>query len=75
MTEALGGRLALESAAAEVITATGCRRHPGWGTEPCRVHIDPEHDGAEEAFTLGDRLRATYLHRLGLSDLLAPAAA
>jgi LuxR family maltose regulon positive regulatory protein len=31
MTRALGGRLSLESAAAEVITATGWRRHPGWG--------------------------------------------
>ena len=45
------------------------------GKRPFRVHIDPEHDGAEEAFTLGDRLRATYLHRLGLGDLLAPATA
>ena len=44
------------------------------GKRPFRVHIDPENDGAEEAFSLGDRLRATYLDRLGLSDLLAPAA-
>jgi hypothetical protein len=54
-------------------------RSPGsWtsqGKAAFRIYIDPEHDGAEEAFTLGDRLRATYLHRLGLSDLLAPAAA
>jgi hypothetical protein len=36
MTQALGGRLPLESAAAEMVTATGWRRHPGWGTEPSK---------------------------------------
>lgn len=36
MAQALGGRLPLESATAEMITATGWRRHPGWGTEPSK---------------------------------------
>ena len=36
------------------------------GQRPFRVHIDPMHDGAEEVFNLGDRIRSRVLpaHRL-----------
>jgi hypothetical protein len=30
------------------------------------------HDGAEEAFNLGDRIRAEFYQRIGLDDLLTP---
>jgi NAD(P)-dependent dehydrogenase (short-subunit alcohol dehydrogenase family) len=43
------------------------------GLRPFRVHIDPMHDGAEEVFDLGDRIRADFYKRIGFEDLLAPA--
>lgn len=42
------------------------------GTRPFRVHIDPAHDGAEQVFELGDRIRTEFYGRIGLSDLLHP---
>jgi NAD(P)-dependent dehydrogenase (short-subunit alcohol dehydrogenase family) len=42
------------------------------GQRPFRVHIDPMHDGAEEVFNLGDRIRTEFYHRIGLDDLLTP---
>jgi NAD(P)-dependent dehydrogenase (short-subunit alcohol dehydrogenase family) len=44
------------------------------GTRPFRVHIDPMHDGAEEVFDLGDRIRRKFFHRIGFDDLLGPAS-
>lgn len=44
-----------------------------FGKRPFRVHYDPTEDGANVGFTVLDRLRAEMLHRVGLSDLLAPA--
>jgi NAD(P)-dependent dehydrogenase (short-subunit alcohol dehydrogenase family) len=43
------------------------------GERPFRVHVDPAHDGAEEVFDHGDRIRAGFYRRLGLEDLLRPA--
>ncbi|MCE7003741.1 MBL fold metallo-hydrolase [Kibdelosporangium philippinense] len=48
---ALGGREALDAAVTETITATGWRRHPGWGTEPHKPEAV-----AEFAFTLVDEI-------------------
>lgn len=45
-----------------------------FGTRPFRLHYDPTQDGADVGFTVLDRLRAEMLHRVGLSDLLKPAA-
>ncbi len=45
-----------------------------FGQRPFRVHYDPTEDGANVGFTVLDRLRAEMLHRVGLSDLLKPAA-
>jgi len=45
-----------------------------FGKRPFRVHVDPSQDGAEVTFAVMDRVRAEMLHRVGLSDLLAPRA-
>jgi len=45
-----------------------------FGKRPFRVHVDPSQDGAEITFAVMDRVRAEILHRVGLSDLLAPRA-
>ena len=45
-----------------------------FGKRPFRAHYDPTQDGADVGFTVLDRLRAEMLHRVGLSDLLKPAA-
>jgi NAD(P)-dependent dehydrogenase (short-subunit alcohol dehydrogenase family) len=43
------------------------------GERPFRVHVDPSHDGAEEVFDHGDRIRADFYRRIGLEGLLRPA--
>ncbi len=43
------------------------------GHRPFRVHVDPSHDGAEQVFDLGDRVRADFYRRIGLQDLFDPA--
>jgi NAD(P)-dependent dehydrogenase (short-subunit alcohol dehydrogenase family) len=43
------------------------------GTRPFRTHVDPSHDGAEEVSAVADRIRAEFLERIGLGDLLKPA--
>ena len=43
------------------------------GRRPFRVHVDPIDDGSEEVSAVADRVRADFLHRIGLPDLLAPA--
>lgn len=45
-----------------------------FGQRSFRVHYDPTQDGADVGFAVLDRLRAEMLHRVGLSDLLKPAA-
>lgn len=44
------------------------------GTRPFRVHIDPSDDGAAVVNAVADRVRAEFLRRIGLADLLHPAA-
>jgi NAD(P)-dependent dehydrogenase (short-subunit alcohol dehydrogenase family) len=44
------------------------------GQRPFRVHIDPADDGAEEVNAVGDRVRRDFYARIGLDDLLGPAA-
>jgi NAD(P)-dependent dehydrogenase (short-subunit alcohol dehydrogenase family) len=43
-----------------------------FGKRPFRVHIDPAQDGCEVVNAVADRIRAEFLRRIGLSDLLAP---
>lgn len=46
-----------------------------YGTRPFRVHVDPANDGSEEVSRVADRIRAEFLTRIGLADLLSPHAA
>ncbi|MFD5730645.1 SDR family oxidoreductase [Streptomyces sp. NPDC058368] len=41
------------------------------GDRPFRVHVDPADDGSEEVSDTADRIRATFLERIGLADLLS----
>ena len=43
-----------------------------FGKRPFHVHIDPAQDGSEIVNTVADRIRAEFLRRIGLGDLLAP---
>ena len=43
-----------------------------FGKRPFRVHIDPAQDGSEVVNAVADRIRAEFLRRIGLGDLLAP---
>lgn len=45
------------------------------GKRPFRVHIDPASDGAEVVNMVADRIRAEFLRRIQLGDLLGPSAA
>jgi NAD(P)-dependent dehydrogenase (short-subunit alcohol dehydrogenase family) len=42
------------------------------GSRPFRVHVDPADDGSEEVSDVADRIRAGFLSRIGLEDLLTP---
>ncbi|GAB2678443.1 Rossmann-fold NAD(P)-binding domain-containing protein [Kribbella swartbergensis] len=44
------------------------------GRRPFRVHIDPSDDGSTVVNAVADRVRAELLRRIGLEDLLHPAA-
>ncbi|GHF66268.1 SDR family oxidoreductase [Amycolatopsis bartoniae] len=43
------------------------------GKRPFRVHVDPTDDGAAVVNAVADRVRAEFLRRIGLADLLHPA--
>jgi NAD(P)-dependent dehydrogenase (short-subunit alcohol dehydrogenase family) len=43
-----------------------------FGKRPFRVHVDPTSDGAEVVNAVSDRVRAEFLRRIGLGDLLTP---
>lgn len=42
------------------------------GRRPFRVHIDPADDGSETVSAVADRIRAEFLRRNDLADLLSP---
>ncbi|MCX4679706.1 SDR family NAD(P)-dependent oxidoreductase [Streptomyces sp. NBC_01433] len=45
------------------------------GKRPFRLHVDPVDDGSEAVSAVADRVRAEFLGRIGLDDLLTPHAA
>jgi len=45
-----------------------------FGQRPFRVYIDPAQDGAEVVGAVADRVRAEFLRRIGLGDLLQATA-
>ncbi|MBO9709196.1 MAG: SDR family oxidoreductase [Caulobacter sp.] len=74
---ALDGLAALEPAdadAGEVAQAIVEVVQAPFGKRPFRVHVDPSRDGAEEVNGVADRVRAEMYRRIGLEDLLRPAA-
>ncbi|ATW52101.1 hypothetical protein [Streptomyces peucetius] len=42
------------------------------GERPFRVHVDPANDGSQGVSRIADRVRAEFLTRMGLDDLLTP---
>lgn len=46
-----------------------------YGRRPFRVHVDPSDDGCAVVAAVADRIRAEFLHRIELGDLLAPSTA
>jgi NAD(P)-dependent dehydrogenase (short-subunit alcohol dehydrogenase family) len=75
--QALDGLAALEPAdadAGEVAKAIATVVDTDFGKRPFRVHIDPSQDGAEVVNGVADRVRAEMYRRIGLEDLLSPAA-
>jgi NAD(P)-dependent dehydrogenase (short-subunit alcohol dehydrogenase family) len=44
------------------------------GARPFRVHIDPSRDGSEVVSAVADRVRAEFLRRIGLGELLTARA-
>ena len=43
-----------------------------YGKRPFRVTVDPTDGGADEINKIGDRVRAAYLERAGMGDVLGP---
>lgn len=43
-----------------------------YGHRPFRVHVDPADDGCEVVNVVADRIRAEFLRRIQLGDLLSP---
>lgn len=43
-----------------------------YGQRPFRVHVDPSDDGCAVVAAVADRIRAEFLRRIELADLLAP---
>jgi NAD(P)-dependent dehydrogenase (short-subunit alcohol dehydrogenase family) len=43
-----------------------------FGKRPFRTHVDPAQDGCEVVNVVADRIRAEFLRRIGLADLLSP---
>ena len=56
------------SVAAAVVDVVGAP----FGQRPFRVHVDPSDDGAAVVAAVADRIRAEFLRRIELADLLAP---
>lgn len=44
-----------------------------FGERPLRVYVDPASDGAAVTFTVMDRVRGEFLHRIGYAGLLHPS--
>ena len=56
--------------AAAIVRVVATRK----GERPFRVHVDPSEDGASVVDAVADRVRAEFLRRVGLADLLHPVA-
>jgi len=71
--QALGGLAACEPEDADVAavaTAMCAIVDTAHGARPFRVHVDPSEDGCAVVSAVADRIRAEFLRRIGLGDLL-----
>lgn len=76
MMDQIGQRMAatespdadVSEVARAIVTVVGMQK----GRRPFRVHIDPSDDGAAVVNAVADRVRAEFLRRLELADLLHP---
>jgi NAD(P)-dependent dehydrogenase (short-subunit alcohol dehydrogenase family) len=57
------------SVARAIVAVVGAQR----GRRPLRMHVDPSDDGCEVVNAVADRVRAEFLRRVRLDDLLTPA--
>ena len=73
--EILSGLAACEPADADVATVAKAIVEVvdlPFGQRPFRVHVDPSDDGCEVVSVVADRIRAEFLRRIGLGDLMTP---
>jgi glyoxylase-like metal-dependent hydrolase (beta-lactamase superfamily II) len=68
MLDALGGSTAVMSAGGQTVTATGWRRHPGWGTDPTKPELVAEFDYS----LTEDAVRPRYRLDLSAKTYLVP---
>lgn len=57
MADALGGRTALTATSTETVTATGWRRHPGWGKVPSEPELVAEFSYTQTVDVVAPRYR------------------
>jgi glyoxylase-like metal-dependent hydrolase (beta-lactamase superfamily II) len=68
MADALGGRAALAATTTETVTATGWRRHPGWGKVPSEPELVAEFSYTQTV----DVVRPRYRLELSADTKLVP---
>jgi len=73
VSERLAALAPPDTDATEVATAIVEIVGTAHGKRPFRVHIDPADDGAAVVNAVADRIRAEFLTRIGLDDVLHPA--
>lgn len=77
LMEQVGTRLAelapVDADVADVAAAIVAVVDTSHGMRPFRVHVDPADDGAAVVNAVADRIRAEFLTRIGLEDLLRPS--
>jgi NAD(P)-dependent dehydrogenase (short-subunit alcohol dehydrogenase family) len=71
---ALGGLATLLPVGTDDVTAAAIAEVVGapCGARPLRVHVEPDHTGAGVVDAVADRIRAEFLRRIGLEDILKP---
>ena len=72
-SEALAATVPADADVSEVAEAITRVIGLPFGRRPFRVYIDPAQDGGEVVGVVADRMRAEFLRRIGLGDLLTPA--
>jgi hypothetical protein len=74
VNERLAGLMPPDADVSEVADAVVRTVELPHGKRPFRVHVDPSQDGSEVVSAVADRIRVEFFRRVGLEDLLMPAA-